>query len=195
MKTYLTALGLTALSSLQAVPKVEGSRFARVPVSSTASINNPMDDDTTALALRSPAEAGLERSLAVPHDVPSHPHCTYRGADSLMYMVFSKDFGRNDETSQDGCGNHMLIHLREECSDWIVSWECSATLQGEHSAFMEFKVPIQFSSVGPECVERAFRRASGPRRQQTVHCCKRGDLKCRKRNCEAYREENPDLVC
>lgn len=113
MKIYLTALGLTALNSLQAVPKVEGSRFARVPVSSTASINNPMDNDITALALRSPAEAGLERSRAVPHDVPSHPHCTYKGADSLMYMVFSKDFGRNDETSQDGCGNHMLLHLRE----------------------------------------------------------------------------------
>lgn len=60
---------------------------------------------------------------------------------------------------------------------------------------MEFKVPIQTSVAGPECVEKAFQRASGPDRQQTVNCCKRGDYDCRKSNCEAYREKNADLKC
>lgn len=82
-----------------------------------------------------------------------------------------------------------------ECSDLIVNWSCVSTPKGEHSAFMKFKVPIQTLHAGPECVEKAFRKASGPHRQQKLNCCSRGDLSCRKRNCELYKEEHPDLEC
>lgn len=76
-----------------------------------------------------------------------------------------------------------------------MNWSCVETPKGEHSSFMEFKVPIQTSNAGPECVEKAFLRASGPNRQQPVNCCKMGDLSCRKRNCEAYREKDSGLKC
>lgn len=109
MKTYKAAQGLMALGSLHAV--VGAPHPESVPITSGANIYSM--ENTTAYSLHSAAEAELATSLRVPHDLPSHPHCTYKGPGSRMYMVFSKDFGRHDETSQDGCGNHMLLHLRE----------------------------------------------------------------------------------
>lgn len=78
-------------------------------------------DDIAAPALLSPPELGLQTSLGVPHDVPDHPHCTYKGKDSTIYMVFSKDFGRDDETAQ-SCGDGMLHHLRE--GTFKLRWPC-----------------------------------------------------------------------
>lgn len=75
-----------------------------------------------------------------------------------------------------------------------MNWSCIETPKGEHSSFMEFKVPIQTTTKGRECVEKAFKSASGSRAQPLV-CCPRGKLDCRKRNCEAYREKNPSLKC
>lgn len=100
--------------------QIASSHIIRTPLDSAAGINGM--DVIAAPALFSSAELGLETSLQVPHDVPDHPHCTYKGKDSIMYMVFSKDFGRQDETSQDGCGNHMLRHLRE--GTFKLRWPC-----------------------------------------------------------------------
>lgn len=110
MQFHLTILSLPVLGIMQ----LASSRIVRTTVASAANINgiNGMDG-SAALALPSSVESGLQTRAWVPHDVPDHPHCTYKGADSLMYQVFSKDFGRHDETSQDGCGNHMLLQLRE----------------------------------------------------------------------------------
>lgn len=107
MQLHLTALGLMALGGME----LASSHIVRMPLASTANIDRM--DGTAAPALLSSAKTGLETRAWVPHDIPDHPHCTYKGADSLMYMVFSKDFGRHDETSKDGCGNHMLLRLRE----------------------------------------------------------------------------------
>lgn len=107
MQLQITKHVLMALGGMQ----VATSHAARLSAPSPAT-NTGMDDHT-APALLSPAKSVLQTRDWVPHDVPDHPHCTYKGKDSRMYMVFSKDFGRHDETSQDGCGNHMLLHLRE----------------------------------------------------------------------------------
>lgn len=107
MQLHLTTLGLTAVGCIQ----LASSHLVRTPLESAASINSM--DGTAAPALLSSPRTGLQTRAWIPHDVPDHPHCTYKGADSLMYMVFSKDFGRHDETSKDGCGNHMLLRLRE----------------------------------------------------------------------------------
>lgn len=107
MQLHLNVLALMALGSM----RIASSHSARTPLASAANINSV--DGTAAPALLSPAETRLQSRAWIPHDVPDHPHCTYKGADSLMYMVFSKDFGRHDETSKDGCGNHMLLRLRE----------------------------------------------------------------------------------
>lgn len=107
MQLHLATLALTALGSMQGA----SSLIVRAPLASATGINGM--DDTSAPALLSSAELGPRASLWVPHDVPDHPHCTYKGKDSTMFMVFSKDFGRLDETSKDGCGSQMLRALRE----------------------------------------------------------------------------------
>lgn len=107
MQPHTATLALTILGSIQ----VASSHIMRTPLESAAGINDM--DDTAAPAVISPAEFGLQTRSSVPHDVPDHPHCTYKGKDSIMYMVFSKDFGRHDDTSRNGCGNLMLSHLRE----------------------------------------------------------------------------------
>lgn len=107
MHLHTAILALTALGGV----KIASTHVARTPSAPPATIDG-MDDDA-APALLSSAGSVSQTSLWVPHDVPDHPHCTWKGTDSRRYMVFSKDFGRHDETSQDGCGNHMLLRLRE----------------------------------------------------------------------------------
>lgn len=103
MQLHTWTLALMALSNAQ----VASPHMVRTPLASL--------DDITAASL-STAQSGLQTRNSVPHDVPEHPHCTYKGKDSTMYMVFSKDFGRNDETSKNGCGSDMLHHLRKGTS-------------------------------------------------------------------------------
>lgn len=116
MQFHLTALALPVHGSMQLV----SSHIVRTALANTGNINdiNVMDsrhsmDGTAGSALLSSVESEIQTRDLVPHDIPDHPHCTYKGADSLMYKVFSKDFGRHDETSQDGCGNNMLLQLRK----------------------------------------------------------------------------------
>lgn len=98
MQLYITTLALAA-------------HIIRPKLASASRIGSM--DDAVAPALLNSTETKVQTRDSVPHDLPDHPHCTYRGKDSLMYMVFSKEFGRHDETSQDGCGNHMLLRLKE----------------------------------------------------------------------------------
>lgn len=107
MQLHTTILALTALGGV----KIASSHIVRTPLAPAATMDGI--DDTAAPALLSSAGSVSQASLWVPHDVPDYPHCTWKGPDSRRYMVFSKDFGRHDDTSQDGCGNHMLLRLRE----------------------------------------------------------------------------------
>lgn len=126
MQLQMTTIALLALAGTQ----VASSHIVRTPLESAVNMN--MDDT---------AESGLEARSLIPHDVPDHPHCTFKGKDSAMYMVFSKDFGRNDETSKGGCGSDMLHHLRKGTSmrsehpylvhdDYVPSFDFHATTIG-----------------------------------------------------------------
>ena len=105
MQLHAWTLALMALGNMQ----VASSHIIRTPFASPADVNDM--DDITAASLSS-AQPGLQTR----NSVPDHPHCTYKGKDSTMYMVFSKDFGRNDETSRGGCGSDMLQNLRKGTS-------------------------------------------------------------------------------
>lgn len=109
MHLHLWSLALMALSMNMQAAK------AHISPSPLAKTNIP-DMDDTAVAGPNITEYGLQARESIPHDVPDHPHCTYKGKDSLQFMVFSKDFGMDDETSKSGCGSDMLHHLRQGTS-------------------------------------------------------------------------------
>lgn len=109
MQLHVWSLALMALGM-----NMQVARAHLVP-SPLALPNLPDMDDTSVVGLNV-TESGLEARDSIPHDVPDHPHCTFKGTDSLFFMVFSKDFGRHDETSKAGCGSDMLHHLRKGTS-------------------------------------------------------------------------------
>lgn len=110
-------------------------------------------------------------TYSIPRGRYEQSYCGWFGAKG-SWEIYTKGWGRHDDTSEGGCGSDLLEELRR-CPVDIAAWGCvqpaRAAKDDEHGALAYFRVTRPFNGRRLHCIENAVEGASGYRKDR-VQC-------------------------